>query len=77
MIAAPTVCTNTTATTLAPSVGPGTVEGFTVTISCAKNVYTESGVSRTVYRITSVAKTLADVGTVGFVERSVDASFEQ
>ncbi len=76
VIAAPTVCTNVAQTNLAAGVGPGTVDGFTVTISCAKNVYSESGASRNIYRITATATSGAGVGTVGFVERSVSSGVE-
>ncbi len=76
VVAAPTVCTNATVTDVALGVGPDTVDGFNVTVSCAKNVYTESGATRNIYRITATAKSGAGVGTVGFVERSVSSGLE-
>ena len=76
VVAAPTVCTNTALTALGAGVGPSTVDGFTVSISCAKNVYTESGIPRNIYRITATATAGAGVGTVGFVERSVSSGLE-
>lgn len=77
VVAAPTACTNTALTVLGAGVGPGTVDGFAVSISCAKNVYTESGNPRNIYRITATATAGTGVGTVGFVERSVSSGVEQ
>ena len=76
VVAAPSVCTNAALTDLAVGVGPDTVDGFTVTISCAKNVYTESGATRNIYQLTSTARAGASVGSVGYVERSVSSGLE-
>lgn len=67
---------NITPTALAAGVGPATIEGFTITIKCSQNTYTEAGVPRTIFHFESVASTGTSVGSVGYVERSVFAGVE-
>lgn len=64
------------ATSACPAIAaPATIEGFTMSISCTSNSYTE-GTTVTILRITSVAST-GTAGGVGFVERSLTASLER
>jgi MSHA biogenesis protein MshP len=59
---------------VAPS--PFIVEGFSLAVSCASQVYDEDGASKTIYRITSVAKSGGDVSSLGYIERSVSVTVE-
>lgn len=56
---------------------PSTVEGFTVTITCASQAYLEGGITRTVFSLVSTATNGGATGSVGHVERRVSASLEQ
>ena len=60
---------------------PTPIEGFTIKIDCTTAIYADTavgtGVSPTrIFQFTVTAST-GNVGTVGFVERSVSASVEQ
>lgn len=72
----PALCPNTTSTLVAAGQGPATVEGFTIQIRCAKNVYSEGAVTPTIYSIESRALSGGSAGSVGYIERSVSASVE-
>jgi len=56
----------------------GTLSGFTVTIACAAvgGPYDEGGVSTTVYRITSTARSGSAPGGVNYVERQMQVTTE-
>ena len=79
VVAGPGVCpaANTTLVALAAGVGPAVIEGFTITIRCARNDYLEAGVTRRIFRFESIASMGAGVGSVGYIERSVSAGVEQ
>jgi MSHA biogenesis protein MshP len=77
VMAAPTVCLTPALTDLAPGIAPAVIEGFAITITCARNVYTEAGVPRNIYRVTATASMGAGAGEVGFIERSVSSGFER
>jgi MSHA biogenesis protein MshP len=79
VVAGPGVCpaANITLAALVAGVGPAGIDGFTITIRCSRNDYTEAGVTRTLYRFESTASMGSGVGSVGYVERSVTAGVEQ
>lgn len=56
----------------------GTLSGFSVTVSCVAvgGPYDESGVSTTVYRITSTATSGSAPGSVNYVERQLQVTAE-
>jgi MSHA biogenesis protein MshP len=66
-----TTATCTTAT-------PMSIDGFLVTVSCtgAGAPYTEAGVDKYIFQISSVAS-IGTVGSVGRIERSISASMER
>lgn len=51
--------------------------GFTVVVSCTRQIFIEAGVDRKVFQITAVARSAAGAGGLGFVERSISASMER
>jgi len=56
------------------------IGGFTVTVTCAKNSYTEGGAAVNIYQVQSLAQTStapSAVGGLGYVERSLSASMEK
>lgn len=58
---------------------PGlTVDGFTVTITCATPAtpFNEAGTSRYIFRITSTATSGGNIGSLGYIERAVTAYVE-
>jgi MSHA biogenesis protein MshP len=57
---------------------PFSVDGFSVTVTCsgAGVPYSEAGVNKYIFQISSVAS-IGSVGTVGYLERSVSASVER
>lgn len=55
---------------------PTPLDGFTVTVSCVPNTYTEGAATVTIMRLTATASSGGAVGNVGFVERSVSATVE-
>lgn len=55
---------------------PFNVEGFALEVTCASRDYAEGGISRKVFRMTSVAKSGGSVGGLGYIERSVSATVE-
>lgn len=58
-------------------VAPTAVEGFSLTIGCTPQSYSEAGVTRTIFYLTSTAKVGGIPGNVGYIERSVSVSLEQ
>lgn len=65
-----------TACPAASSVMDVTPDGFSVTVTCAMNSYTEGTTPRYVFWISSTAKTGGSPGGLGYVERSVNAFVE-
>jgi MSHA biogenesis protein MshP len=55
---------------------PFTVDGFTLTVNCARQTYNESGNTVVVFTFVSTATLGAGVGNIGYVERSLSASVE-
>lgn len=55
---------------------PFTVEGFTVSVTCARNAFDENGATRVVYTLGSRASAGGAAGSMGYVERSVSAAVE-
>jgi len=55
---------------------PFTVDGFTLTVTCASSSFDEGGIARAVYALTSRAASGGAAGNLTFVERSVSASVE-
>lgn len=51
--------------------------GFTVVVSCNRQIYSESGADVKIFQFTSIASSAGGVGSVGFVERSLTASMER
>lgn len=58
------------------SVPPAAIEGFTLAVSCTMSSYTEGTATVYIFRLTSRAW-VGTVGSVGFVEREVQASVER
>jgi len=52
------------------------LDGFTVSVTCASQVYVEGGSNRTILRLTAIALQGAAAGTTGYIERSVSATIE-
>jgi MSHA biogenesis protein MshP len=53
---------------------PPNIEGFSITLSCSSDgPYTDSGATFSIYKLTSLAKTSAAVGSPAFIEREVSA----
>jgi MSHA biogenesis protein MshP len=65
-------------TTVCPPTFPASlsVEGFTVTVTCTASAYTDSG-AISLFDITAVAKSAGNVGSPGYIERSLTASMER
>lgn len=59
-----------------PSVMDIMPDGFTVTVTCAVNSYSEGVVTRYVFWITSTATSGGSPGSLGYIERSVNAFIE-
>jgi MSHA biogenesis protein MshP len=77
----PTLCPDlvltTVVTTTATAALPSSIEGFTIEILCANNVYSEGVNSPRIYSIESRARSTGGaVGSIGYIERSVSASME-
>lgn len=66
VIATPATC---------PSGVPASIDGFTLALTCSRNVYTDGANSVVLYRFTAKAS-VGNAGAVNFVERSVSASVE-
>ena len=54
----------------------GTIEGFSVTVTCTVAAYADAGLTTNLFRITSVAS-IAAPGSIAYVERSVTAGLEK
>jgi MSHA biogenesis protein MshP len=77
----PALCPATTLASLVPTAGTPVllsgVDGFTLAIQCARNVYAEGADSVVIYQLNVVAHTDGPaVGSVGYIERSLSASTE-
>lgn len=55
---------------------PFTVEGFTLTVTCANSSFDENGSPRVIYALTARAASGGAAGGMAYVERSVSASVE-
>ena len=55
---------------------PFTVDGFTLSVTCARASFDEAGATRVVYSLTSSASAGGAAGSLSFVERSVSAAVE-
>lgn len=64
------------ATAACPAAAAPAVEGYTVVVTCASNIYDEAGTSRTIYWLESTASRGGNVGGIGYVERVVNAFVE-
>lgn len=53
-----------------------TVEGFSLTVVCARQTYSEGTATVTLFNFTSTATSAGAVGSVGYVERSVSGAIE-
>ena len=53
-----------------------TPDGFSVSVACTRNIYTEGVTSRYVFWITSTATTGGTPGSLGYIERSINAFVE-
>lgn len=66
--------------TACPTLTPFTLGDFTVTLTCTVNTYQEAGptgdISRPVFWITATASNGGAVGSLGYVERSLNAFIE-
>lgn len=51
--------------------------GFTVVVSCTRQIFVEAGVDRKIFQITAVARSAGSAGSVSFIERSMSASMER
>lgn len=72
----PTVM-STPALCVTPMASPPTpLDGFTISVDCVANAYTEGIATVTVMRLTATARRGGVAGNVGYVERSVSASVE-
>ena len=58
------------------SVMDTTPDGFTVTVTCAVNSYSEGVLTRYVFWITSTATAGGSPGSLGYIERSINAFVE-
>jgi MSHA biogenesis protein MshP len=73
---APVPPATTPAATCPVSAPPASIDGFGLTITCNRQLYTEGTKSVYIFRIISVAS-IGTAGSIGRIERSVSASLEQ
>ena len=52
------------------------LDGLTVTVSCKSNAYTEGADNKIIYWVESTAVTGGNVGSIGYIERSLNALIE-
>jgi len=69
------VTANSTACPTSPPATVDTGNAFNLSVSCGMQTYPENGVTVTIFSMQSTASSGA-VGSIGYVERSVSASFE-
>ena len=70
-LATPALC-------VSPMASPPTpLDGFTISVDCISNGYTEGIATVTVMRLTATAKMGGTAGNIAYVERSVSASVER
>jgi len=64
--------------TSACAVSSFALDGFTITVTCSANSYTEGSTSKTIYWVESTAVTAGaiSVGGIGYAERAVNAFIE-
>ncbi|MBC7703866.1 MAG: hypothetical protein H7274_08005 [Rhodoferax sp.] len=75
---APVAPATTPAPTCPTTAAPAQLDGFSLVVTCTAQTYSEAGANIRIFQMTSVASPVgAAVGDVGFVERSVSASFER
>ncbi|OIN90664.1 MAG: hypothetical protein AUJ20_13750 [Comamonadaceae bacterium CG1_02_60_18] len=55
---------------------PSPIDGFSISLRCFQNTYTEGAATVTIHRFDAVAS-IGSVGTIGFIERSLSASMER
>lgn len=55
---------------------PSPLEGFTLTVVCTRQTYTEGPTTVIIFNFTATATSGGAVGSVGYVERSVSGSIE-
>ena len=67
-----------TSSSACPAAGtaPATIDGFTITVTCTRNAYTEGINTVVIFSLESKASLGGTVGSVGYVERSVTAYIE-
>lgn len=53
-----------------------TLDGFSVTVTCSTNIYTEGTDTKTIYWVQSTATAGGSVGGIGYTERVVNAFIE-
>lgn len=68
VLAAPAACPTPPA--------PFLVEGFSIAVGCARQVYNEGGSSVVIYQLQAIARQGGAPGSAGYIERSVSASLE-
>ena len=52
------------------------VDGFSVTVTCISNTYTEGTAPKSIYWVTSTATGGGSVGSIGYTERVINAFIE-
>jgi len=55
---------------------PANIDGFTLTVACPRQDFTEAGQTVTIVRVNSTAK-LGTPGSIGYIERSITATLEK
>lgn len=55
---------------------PFTVDGFTVTVSCARQTYSEGSGTVAVFQLGAIATGGGSVGAVGYIERSLSVTVD-
>lgn len=52
------------------------VDGFALSVTCSSTAYNEGGATKKMFSITSVSTTGGNVGSLGYIERSLSATVE-
>ncbi len=52
------------------------VDDFSLVVECSSHGYNEGGITKTVFSITSGASSGGNVGSLGYIERSISATIE-
>ena len=74
--ASPALCPSSTSTQVAAASVPSPIEGFAIQVWWSRTTHAEGAATPTIYQLESRATT-GTVGSIGFTDRSVTASFEQ